>query len=600
MKSVLLFFCLIGLTWSCSIFSSLTCECFQSDADLPSSIYSHLHCQGSFSSGQRLDLPLGGDAYRLNRFRTVSLEFSLQGRTHIFAHQFENLTWLFVSTPVNSPVEISLRFNHFTELVLHRSALATNISQPKHFQLSFLPSRPKVNPANDFENVEEEQLQFSPETFAGLRLPELTIHIHSMRDRLSSSVPFERIFANSDIGHLHLHGSLIPPGGPLRSNGLIRSLTIYRRVDTIDSKTFPPYPSVQEYRIHSLEAHSMNLSSFQSHRFENLRGLELINPRFPVTIDEYLPRLNWLILDVEHLTARTFLYARQIQSLKLGARLRRIDSDVFYSFPSQLKDLDLSQVDLAELTPDSLCYLIHYLSNVAQRETHLLAPRTSSANRCDCPRLFLQASRRRATAKKTNQACAKRCRFTDCQTISDFFRKKFPLIPEEKQTKDELPSVDFAGDDIDGSLIGFINSQNEPRSPTVFFSEFRPTTTAVVTKRTSTTPKFEEVQQDLPESSEKKRPSPPEQTQVKVPEPAEEKHPEQIQERVPELSEETLPEQTPEKVPEPAEEKQSESIERSSFPSLWVFLLVGFLVAWFFILLIACVVRARRQKPDRL
>lgn len=472
MSSVLLFFFFFfELTGSCSIFSSLTCECFQSDADLPSSIYSHLHCRGSFSSGQRLDLPLGDDAFRFNRFRTVNLDFTLEGQTEIFAEQFSNLSCLFVSTPVNSPVEISLRFNHFTELLLHRSALATNISQPKHFQLTFLPFRTNDDSPRFEEDEEEEQLKFSPETFAGLIVPELTLHIPSMRDRLSSSMPFERIFANSDIGHLHLHGSLIPPGVSVASNGLIRSLTVYRRVDTIDAKTFPPYPSVGSYRIHSLEAHSMNLSSFQADRFDNLRGLELINPRFPVAIDEYLPRLDWLSLDVEHLTERTFHFARHIQSLKIGARLRRIDSNVFYSFPSRLKHLDLSQVDLAELTPDSLCYLIHYLSHLSQRETHLVFPRTSSVKQCNCPRLFLQAIRKPPVTRRNTQACAKRCRFTDCQTISEFFRKKFPLGTEQQQQQpdDGLPSVDFAGDDVDGSLMGFIISQTEPRSHSHLF-----------------------------------------------------------------------------------------------------------------------------------
>ena len=600
-----------------------------------------------------MDLPLGRDAFRFNRFRTVNLDFSLQGRTEIFAEQFSNLTWLFVSTPVNSLVEISLRFNHFTELLLHRSALATNISQPKHFQLSFLPFRTNDESLRFEEDREEEQLKFSPETFAGLSLPELTLHIHSMRDRLSSSMPFERIFANSDIGHLHLHGSLIPPGVSFASNGLIRSLTVHRRVDTIDAKTFPPYPSVGSYRIHSLEAHSMDLSSFQSDRYENLRGLEVINPRFAVTIDEYLPRLDWLSLDVEHLTERTFHFARHIQSLKIGARLRRIDSNVFYSFPARLKHLDLSQVDLAELTPESLCYLIHYLSQLSQRETHLVFPRTSSVKQCNCPRLFLQAIRRppTTTTRRNNQACAKRCRFTDCQTISEFFRKKFPLITEQQQQQqpdDGLPSVDFAGDEIDGSLMGFIIGQTEPRShPHLFlesrrhFEDFRPTTTVVVV--TEKTPRFEHIQLDSPssfrenipeppESSEEKLPeptqnkvleppeeksseeAPPEPTQNKIPEPpeensAEEEPPEQTQTKVPEPSDEKSSESSEEKLPEPSEEKSpsqttqgqvSEPLGKFYVPPLWVFLLVGLLVVWFFILLIVCLVKSRRHKGDSL
>ena len=304
------------------------------------------------------------------------------------------------------------------------------------------------------EEEEEDQLQFSPNTFAGLNVSELSVHIHSIRDRLRSSVPFELIFNGSQIGHLHLHGSLIPPGGSLTPSGLIRSLTVSRRVDTIDSTSFPPYPSVISYRIHSLDAHSMDLSSF-SRQFENLRGLELLNPRFSVSIDEYLPRLEWLTLDVEHLTDRTFLFARHIEYLQIGSRLRRIDPQLFYTFPPRLKHFDLSQVDLAQLTPESLCSLLHFLSHISRREGTLFFPRSSSLAECDCPRLFLQSLP--SGRVKNDRSCSKQCRFNDCPTLSEFFRKKFPLVPQKKN--DGVLAVDLADDQFDGSVIGFLNNQ---------------------------------------------------------------------------------------------------------------------------------------------
>ena len=134
-------FALLGSAGSCSIFSSLNCSCFHSDVDPSASFYSHLFCQGRFSSRRPFDFPLAEDLSLHNRFRTVTLEFALEGHVEVLSDQFSNLSWLFVSTPRETPVEISLRFNGFTRLTLHRSSLTTNISQSTHFQFSFLPSR---------------------------------------------------------------------------------------------------------------------------------------------------------------------------------------------------------------------------------------------------------------------------------------------------------------------------------------------------------------------------------------------------------------------------------------------------------------------------
>ena len=257
--------------------------------------------------------------------------------------------------------------------------------------------------------------------FSGLNCSSLTLEIHSMRDRLTRSTPFEKIFNNSFIGHFHLHGAFIPSDCSFKPRGLIRSLTMSRRVDTLDSSRFPPYPSVLSYRIQSIDAHSSNLSSFHRH-FSNLRGLELFNPRFDVSIDEYLPWLDSLTLDVEHLTSRTFLFAHHIDSLTIGSRLRRTDPEVFYSFPPRLKHLDLSQVDLSQLTPDSLCSLLHFLLHISSPELLLLVPHSSTLNECDCPRLFLQSIG--PTPAKFDRSCFNQCRFTDCSTLSEFFSKQ--------------------------------------------------------------------------------------------------------------------------------------------------------------------------------
>ncbi len=76
---------------------------------------------------------------------------------------------------------------------------------------------------------------------------------------------FEYLFNNTNIDELHFHDSIIPPGSSSfrrTFKGLVRSLTLHRHVDTIDSNTFPYYFPVYSYNIQSLEAHSMDLDSF--------------------------------------------------------------------------------------------------------------------------------------------------------------------------------------------------------------------------------------------------------------------------------------------------------------------------------------------------
>ena len=85
-------------------------------------------------------------------------------------------------------------------------------------------------------------------------LSQLNIYIYTLRDRFSSSASFEHIFNNTNIDELHFHGSIIPPGSlDLRRTfkGLVRSLTLHRHVDTIDSNTFPYYFPVYAFHIHS-------------------------------------------------------------------------------------------------------------------------------------------------------------------------------------------------------------------------------------------------------------------------------------------------------------------------------------------------------------
>jgi hypothetical protein len=300
----------------------------------------------------------------------------------------------------------------------------------------------------------------------------LTIYIHTKGDNFPSLFSFESIFNNTNIGELHFHGSIIRPS--LSSlgqtfQGVIRSLKLHRHVDTIDSNTFPFYDHVFSYTIHSIEAHSMNLSSFLP-SYRNLRGLEILKPRFDVFIDQLIPTLDSLTLDIEDLTEKNLLAALHIHNLKLGSRLRTINPRIFILLSRRLHNLDLSDIDLSQMTSESRCHLIKYLSKNSHHQLNIIFPKFENLTECNCARLFLNHIQLiHKLNEKKNSICLKQCCFSDCQIISEYFRRNYPLIindnqssliPNEKsQFNEYLPSVDLFSDPIDLDIVGFLINQ---------------------------------------------------------------------------------------------------------------------------------------------
>jgi len=204
----------------------------------------------------------------------------------------------------------------------------------------------------------------------------------------------------------------------------------------------------------------MNLSSFLiSHK--NLRGLEIIKPRFEVSIDQLIPTLDSLSLDIEHLNEKTLLIARHIHNLKLGSRLRTIESNIFNLLSRRLHHLDLSDIDLSQLTLDSRCYLLQYLSNNSQIQLNIIYPKTKYLNECDCFRLFLNDIQFKNNNNNNNNnnndsICLKLCHLSDCQIISEYFKEKYPLISNETNN---LSTIEIFSDPIDVDMISFLINQ---------------------------------------------------------------------------------------------------------------------------------------------
>jgi hypothetical protein len=207
----------------------------------------------------------------------------------------------------------------------------------------------------------------------------------------------------------------------------------------------------------------MDLDSFIP-LYNNLRGLELIKPRFEVSIDRFIPTLDFLSLDIEYLNERTLTSVRHINHFKLGSRLRRINPHVLNSLSNRLKIFDLSQIDLSEMTSDSRCYLIYFIKNY-YRSINIIYPQIEYSTECDCARLILHDIQSIKNHKDTS-ICSKQCRFSDCSVISEYFRDKSPLFVDDNPSihvltdkNEDLPSVDLFADPIDVDMMSFLINQ---------------------------------------------------------------------------------------------------------------------------------------------
>lgn len=324
----------------------------------------------------------------------------------------------------------------------------------------------------------KDQFHFYSNCFSGLIVSQLIVYIHTLADHVPSLYSFENIFNNTNIGELHLHGSIIRPNSFLSKEsftGIIRSLTLHRHIGNIDAQNFPFYSNVYSYTIHSIEAYSMNLSSFLP-SYKNLRGLEIIKPRFEVSIDQFIPTLDYLNIDVENLSEKTLLAARHIYHLKLGSSLRRIDPKIFTLLSQRLQHLDLSDINLSQMKSDSRCDLIEYLSKNYQNQINIILPRIENITDCDCTHLFIKHIQLRENLKKIYNfsiTCSKLCYLNDCPIISEYFKKTYPLSIDENpfdsidnetindniNSNEYLSLFDVSSDSIDLQMMFFLVNQ---------------------------------------------------------------------------------------------------------------------------------------------
>jgi hypothetical protein len=133
----------VSMSDFCSVFSSLTCFCFQSDMDFirslssPVKTYSHLHCHPASLDLTTFRHLLNFDRQRFNQFRTISLEFVANGQLTIKSNQFDLLAKLFAETSDDAQIEIRLRFTGFTQITVEKRAFTSTMFHRRHQNTRF-------------------------------------------------------------------------------------------------------------------------------------------------------------------------------------------------------------------------------------------------------------------------------------------------------------------------------------------------------------------------------------------------------------------------------------------------------------------------------
>lgn len=338
----------------------------------------------------------------------------------------------------------------------------------------------------------------------------MKLSIYTKDEKTSKNSSFEEIFNETSIDELHIYGSIVSPSNLSEVQrsfiGSVRSLFIHRRVDTIESTTFPFYPHVKFYSIDSIGAHSMNLKTFVG-SYENLHRLEILEPRFDIEINEFLPSLESLTIDVEHFHEKTLFAARHIQKLKFGSRLRHLDRNVLVPISKfrRLRFLDLSDVNLSQMTIESRCFLLEYLQKIFNSQFQFLFPQIENSTDCQCEKLYLLHLISFSNDFQ-DSICSKQCQMNSCRLIREYFQTK---DFSTSISNENLPIIDLSLDSFDEHLFPFVYNPTEksfvnsslnidqwnistlenlqeyeenPSSSTIdFFSSFSTTTTTTTT-----------------------------------------------------------------------------------------------------------------------
>jgi hypothetical protein len=121
--------------------------------------------------------------------------------------------------------------------------------------------------------------------------------------------------------------------------------------------------------------------------------------------------------------------------------------------------LDLSDIDLSQMTSESRCSLIKYLFKHSHDQLNIIYPPTKSLNECDCARIFLH----HIQSINDESTCSKLCHLSDCQTISEYFKEKYPLENQSNrsfyQKNEPLSAVEIISDPVDVDMINFLINQ---------------------------------------------------------------------------------------------------------------------------------------------
>jgi hypothetical protein len=88
------------------------------------------------------------------------------------------------------------------------------------------------------------------------------------------------------------------------------------------------------------------------------------------------------LLDANH--KKTLLVARHIHNFKLRSQLRTTNPEIFQFLSHRLQHLDLSGIDLSQMTSDSRCHLIKNLSKHLQDHLNIIYDRIKYLKECHC------------------------------------------------------------------------------------------------------------------------------------------------------------------------------------------------------------------------
>ncbi|KAI0984667.1 hypothetical protein GJ496_001652 [Pomphorhynchus laevis] len=385
--------------YQCSLIENMNCDCKQSI----------LQCETNRPIPEFRLMNFNTTPFLVtHHYKHISLNFNLSHLT-IQSRFFQPLNKLLLMPNHNwdsDSVSVTLSFARFQTLLLESIAFDGIFD-------GFPQNMTKLS--IDFYSATPTSLY--TDTFKGLSVGYLELfgsNLHS-----NAPISFQSLFNHTSVSRLlRLEGIILPSLPSDNFYGKINRLQLSKQVHVVNSDEYPEFP-VTFYSISAHNPRNIDGNSFSS--YKNLRGLMIHGGNIEINENKLrgFRHLEELDLNVEQVVDNALSQvAPTLRVLTLGRKVKHIDPASLESLSSNLKKIDIRNLDFDSLSYPTRCTICD-LVNTRRDKLEVLIDRQG----CECHHIFILMIMKVSPLCENSafmDVCAK---YAHCQLVRDYFRE---------------------------------------------------------------------------------------------------------------------------------------------------------------------------------